>query len=205
MALKFAILASGTGTNARALMEHAAKHPERLKATCVVSDRAEAPVLKVAEELGVPSYMVPAKNEGALLAVLKKHGAEWACLAGYKKLVGKGFLEFFHDPSLGFSRVMNVHPSLLPAYPGLGGYERAFKDGVKLSGVTVHLVDEGLDTGLAILQEAFEREESDSLASFEAKARKIEHKLFCKALDLASRGKIRMAEKDGARFVSVGA
>lgn len=199
----FVILASGAGTNARALVRHAQKKPARLAVKGLISDRAEAPALAMAAELGVPTFIVNHRDEGALLAVLRKLAPDWALLAGYKRLVGPGFLEFFRDAELGFSRVLNVHPSLLPAYPGLGGYERAFADGVKVTGVTVHLVDQGLDTGRAVLQEAFERKEGDTLAEFVARAQKIEHKLYAQALDLAAAGKIRMKETAEGRWVSV--
>ena len=199
--LKFVILASGTGTNARALLQHAQKHGDRLKAVALISDRAEAGALEIAREFQVPSYVVASQNESSLLALLQKHKPDWACLAGYKKLVGQNFLQFFAEKK-DFFRVMNVHPSLLPAYPGLHGYERAYKEGVRITGVTVHLVDAGLDTGKVILQESFEREEEDSLEAFKAKGQKIEHKLFCKALDLAEKGKLRLVEKDGSSFIS---
>jgi phosphoribosylglycinamide formyltransferase-1 len=186
--LPFVILASGAGTNARVLLEHAKKYPERLKACAVICDRSGAPVLDVAASLGVQTVVVSHREEGMMLAQLKKLKPRWALLAGYKRIVGKGFLEFFADE--GFHRVMNVHPSLLPAYTGLNAYDRAFADGVRMSGVTVHLVDAGLDTGLAILQEAFERDDGDDAASFAERGRKIEHKLYPKALDRAAAGKI---------------
>lgn len=201
--MPFVILASGAGTNAKILIEHAQRNPERLSAKAVISDRAEAPVLRIADELGVPTYIVNHREEGAMLALLRKHNPRWAMLCGYKRLVGKGFLDFFHDPALGFSRILNVHPSLLPAYPGLGGYEKAFKDGVKVSGVTVHLVDAGLDTGLPVVQEAFAREESDTLSSFEAKGRSIEHRIFPQALDLAAAGRIRLKKQPGMKWISL--
>lgn len=197
----FVILASGAGSNARVLLEFAKKQEHQ--ALAVISDRAEAPVLKIAEEFSVPSFVIDSRNESSLLAILRRYDPDWACLAGYRKLVGKGFLEFFYSDELGFSKIMNVHPSLLPAYPGLHGYERAYEDGVKISGVTVHLVDAGLDTGKVILQEAFERDESDSLADFEAKGRRLEHKLFPKALELALSGRLSLSKQNGSSFINI--
>lgn len=199
--MPFVILASGAGSNARALLERARSRPELLSPRALVSDRAGAGALAVAEEFGVPAHVVPAKDETALLALLRSSGVEWAMLAGYRRLVGQGFLDFFAGQ--GFHRVLNVHPSLLPAYPGLGGYERAFRDGVKLSGVTVHLVDSGLDTGLPVLQESFAREEGDTAVTFEAKGRKLEKELFPRALELAAEGRINVREREGARWVSL--
>lgn len=195
--LSFVILASGKGTNARVLLEHAKKHPDRFTPKAVISDRSGAPALDMAASLGVETFVVSHREEGMMLALLKRLEPRWALLAGYKRIVGKSFLDFFADEY--FHRVMNVHPSLLPAYPGLHGYEKAFADGVRLSGVTVHLVDGGLDTGPCVLQECFEREDGDDLESFMAKGRKIEHKLFPKALDLAASGKIIV--RKGERWV----
>lgn len=198
-AMPFVILASGEGTNARVLIEHAQKHPEKLHACAVISDRSGAPVLDVAASLGVPTFVISHREEGMMLAQLKKLKPRWALLAGYKRIVGSGFLDFFADE--GFHRVMNVHPSLLPAYPGLHSYDRAFADGVRLSGVTVHLVDAGLDTGPCLLQGAFERTDADDAASFAAKGRRLEHKLYPAALDLAAAGKITL--KPGQRWVEI--
>lgn len=198
--MPFVVLASGAGTNCAVLLEHARKFPQLLQAKAVISDRSGAPALDVAAKLGVETFVVGHREEGPMVALLRKLQPRWACLAGYKRLVGNGFLEFFGDE--GFSRVLNVHPSLLPAYPGLNGYERAFKDGVKVSGVTVHLVDSGLDTGLPVLQESFERLEDDSLSSFMERGREIEHRLFPRALELAAGGNLRLKTENGMRWIS---
>lgn len=199
--MPFVILASGTGTNARVLLEHAKKHPDRLAAKAVISDRSGAPVLDMAASLGVETFVVSHREEGMMLALLKRLQPRWALLAGYKRIVPQTFLDFFADEN--FHRVLNVHPSLLPAYPGLGGYEKAFRDGVRVTGVTVHLVDGGLDTGPCVLQESFEREDGDDLERFTAKGQKLEHKLFPKALDLAAAGRIQVGKGD--RWVRIGA
>ncbi|MGZ3694921.1 MAG: phosphoribosylglycinamide formyltransferase [Bdellovibrionota bacterium] len=202
--MPFVIFASGAGTNARALIEHAKKNPKLLEAKALISDRRGIPALGLAESLGIESHVVSHKDESALITLLERLKPKWALLAGYKRIMGKAFLDYFADDKIGASRVMNVHPSLLPAYPGLGGYERAFNDGVKFAGVTVHFVDSGLDTGPTILQEKFAREEGDTLASFSARAQKIEHRLFCEALDLAAAGEIQVKDSDGIKQVCVG-
>lgn len=200
--LRFVVFASGNGTNARALFAHARQHSHRLEPVGLICDRPAFGAMKAAEEFGVPAHVVNHKDEAALLRLLGELKPTWALLAGYKRLVGPAFLKFFYDEELGFSRVLNVHPSLLPAYPGLGGYERAFSDGVKISGVTVHLVDDGLDTGLPVLQGPIAREEDDTLASFSARGQELEHILYKRALDLASEGKIRIRAGEN-RFVSL--
>jgi phosphoribosylglycinamide formyltransferase-1 len=197
------ILASGTGTNARALLAAAQNAPHLLRCVGLVSDRPGVAALEIAKSFGVESTVIPATEGAKLLEFLRQKEARWACLAGYKRIVPKDFLAFFHDPALGFARVMNVHPSLLPAYPGLHGYRRAFADGVKVAGVTVHLVDGGLDTGHVILQRAFSREEADDEASFTAKGRAIELELFPAALRLAAENRIRLRADSGARWVSL--
>lgn len=200
--LPIVILASGTGTNARVLMEYAKEYPEHLKVVAVISDRPEVGVLAIAKEFGVATYIVDHRSESTLLALMQKLKPSWACLAGYKRKVGQGFLDHFWDASLGFSRIMNIHPSLLPAFPGLNGYKSAFEAGVKVAGVTVHLVDAGLDTGKTILQECFERDDDDTLETFEKKGRKIEHKIYVNAVKLAAAGRVRLVTKNGATFVS---
>lgn len=200
--MPFVILASGAGTNCRVLLEHARNHPDKLVAKAVISDRSGAPALDVAASMGVETFVVNHREESTMLSLLRKLQPRWAFLAGYKRIVGTGFLNYFAGE--GFSRVLNVHPSLLPAYTGLNGYERAFRDGVKMSGVTVHLVDSGLDTGLAVLQECFARREQDSLEDFIARGRELEHRLFPRALDLAAEGKIRLKTEKGLRWISAG-
>jgi len=195
--LPIVILASGNGTNARVLMDYAEENPEKAQVVALISDRSGVPALELAKEFGVQTYVVDYRNESTLLTLLQSKKPSWAFLAGYKRKVGKGFLEFFWDESLGFSRIMNVHPSLLPAFPGLLAYEQAFHAGVKISGVTVHLVDSGIDTGKAILQESFIRDDNDTLESFEKKGKKLEHKLFLSALKLAIAERIQMIHSPG--------
>jgi phosphoribosylglycinamide formyltransferase-1 len=195
--LPFVILASGTGTNARVLIEHAKRFPERFAPKAVISDRSGAPALDMAASLGVETFVVNHREESMMLALLKRLQPRWALLAGYKRIVGKSFLDYFADD--GFHRVLNVHPSLLPAYPGLHGYERAFADGVRVSGVTVHLVGGGLDTGPCVLQEGFQRENGDDLETFMAKGQRIEHALYPRALEMAAAGEIYV--RKGERWV----
>lgn len=201
--MPFVILASGVGTNARALLQKAKEMPELLRPAAVVSDRPQATVLEVAKEFQVPSFVIPHEDESTLLDLLAEKGCHWACLAGYKRIVSQSFLDFFSAGGSKFARVMNVHPSLLPAYPGLHSYKRAFREGVKVSGVTIHLVDSGLDTGLPILQESFSRSDTDSFEDFERKGRALERKLFPMALELAAKNRIRKIEKFGSPWVSL--
>lgn len=182
------ILASGRGSNAKALIEFAQANKELVRVAGVLSDRPNVGALTLAEDYSIPSFVVDATNDTELLATIKKLSPDWACLAGYKRLVSPAFLNYFKDPEGGFFRVLNVHPSLLPAYPGLNGYKRAWQDKLQETGVTVHLVDEGLDTGAPVLQEKFPIYPEDSFTDVEARGLKVEHRLFPKALKMALLG-----------------
>lgn len=189
--IKIVILASGRGSNAKVLMEFARSNPDLVRVVGLISDRDGVGVLALAKSFSVPAFVVDHRKEEELVALLEKLSPNWACLAGYKRKVGARFLRYFADNERGYFRVMNVHPSLLPAYPGLNGYERAWKDKRNETGVTVHLVDEGLDTGAPILQEAFAILPEDSVAEVEARGLSVEHRLFPQALKLAALGQIK--------------
>lgn len=197
----FVVLASGKGSNAEALLSHAKQ--KNYKALALISDRTNVPALDVAKKFGVPSFVFTTAQQEEQTKLLQELTPQWAFLAGYKKMVSKHFLDFFFDKERGYSRVLNVHPSLLPAYPGLKGYERAFRDGVKVTGVTVHLVDAGLDTGLPVLQEAICRNEEESLEDLVSKGQSVEHRLFSTALDLAAENKISIRRDGEALWASI--
>ncbi len=188
MPLQLAILASGRGSNAKAIID--AIKAGTLDATiqCVICNVENAGVLDIAQQAGIPAHCIPHAglkrpvHEAQVLEALSAYEVDYLVLAGYMRLMTPGFLLPFKDD--GFYRVVNIHPSLLPAFPGANGYEDAFHYGVKVSGVTVHLVDEALDNGPIILQEAFPRLETDSLEAFKQRGLAIEHQLYPKALQL---------------------
>lgn len=196
----FVIFASGEGSNAEALIKFAQN--QNYKAVGLVSDR-EAPVVEMAQKMGLLVKVIPHKEEEKLLVALNEMSPTWCFLAGYKRILGEKVLNFFFDKEKKFSKILNIHPSLLPAYPGLDGYRRAFVDGVRISGVTVHLVDSGLDTGLPVIQREFYREESDTLEDFVAKGKSIEHQIFPEALQLAMENKITLKNIHGSRWISL--
>jgi phosphoribosylglycinamide formyltransferase 1 len=198
---RFIILASGRGRNAAALMDYAQRNSHSMQIVGLVSDRLHAQALQEAKQRGIETFVIAAHDESAILHLLERLKPDWALLAGYKKKVGLPFLNFFKAKAENFFRVMNVHPSLLPAFPGLHGYAQAFRAGVKISGVTVHLVDQGIDTGLPILQMPLARLESDTLESFESRGLPLEHELYCRAMQLATEGHIHIkANPDGKGF-----
>lgn len=156
-----------------------------LKATVpvVLSNNADAPALDTAKKFGVQTAGISHRglsreaHEDLLLKQLATYEVDYVVLAGYMRILTSHFLRNFRDPA-GYFRVINIHPSILPAFPGANAYEEAFAYGVRLSGITVHLVDEQVDHGPIIAQESFERLDSDSLETFKSRGLAVEHRLY---------------------------
>ena len=148
----------------------------------VISDQASAPGLEKARERGVETVVVERKgrkreeHDADIISELKARGVELVCLAGYMRLLSPGFVQAFPD------RIVNIHPSLLPAFPGLDAQKQAFEAGVKVTGCTVHYVDELLDHGSVILQRKVERLEDDTIETLSARILEMEHKLYTAAI-----------------------
>jgi phosphoribosylglycinamide formyltransferase-1 len=187
-----AVLASGTGSNLQALLD-TAQGVGGVAIVAVASDRPEAPALERARSAGVPVRAFPASDytggrrerDGAMAGWLEEAGAELVVLAGYMQLLGPEFLGRFRD------RVINVHPALLPAFPGLHAVEQALAYGVKVFGVTVHFVDEGVDSGPVILQRAIELPAATRADEVVAELHRIEHELLPEAVRLIAAGAVR--------------
>lgn len=183
----FAIFASGSGSNAQVLANHAHQNSYPLK--MVFTDKKDAGVIQRLSGLDIPLICIEkdslskAEYEKRILAECDKFEIDWVFLAGYMKILGPTFLNHFYDQDLILHRIINIHPSLLPSFPGADGFGDAFSYGVKMSGITIHFVDNGVDTGPILLQDTFLREESDTLDSFKKKGQEIEHTLYPKALD----------------------
>ncbi len=144
---------------------------------------ADAPGLAKARELGLPALAIPHKEEPSrqaheekVIAALRESGAEWVCLAGYMRLLSPAIVGAFRQ------RILNIHPSLLPAFPGLDAQEQALAHGVKVSGCTVHLVDEGLDSGPIVVQRAVPVLDGDTAAALSARILEAEHQAYPEAL-----------------------
>jgi phosphoribosylglycinamide formyltransferase 1 len=177
------VLLSGRGSNFLAL--HAAAERGELpgQIAVVVSDTPEAPGIVRAGELGLPTARLPrgdfadrAAHEEAILAALAAHGVEWVCLAGFMRLLSPAFLRAFPQ------RVLNIHPSLLPAFPGLHPQRQALEHGVKVSGCTVHFVDEGVDSGPIVNQRTVPVLDGDDEAALAARILVEEHRAYPEAL-----------------------
>ena len=183
MTARLAILLSGRGSNFLALAAAVERGELPAEIVLVAGDRPEAAGLARARELGLPALAVPARNEPSreaqeekLLAALAAAGAEWICLAGYMRLLSPAFVRRYPQ------RILNVHPSLLPAFPGLDAQGQAFAHGVKVTGCTVHLVDEGLDNGPIVVQRAVAVAEHDTRDTLAARILEQEHRAYPEAL-----------------------
>lgn len=192
--IAIAIFASGNGSNAENIIHFAAENPQ-LFVACVITDQPAAGVVQRCERLQTLCYTVPRQHgredqEQRILTLLAKHRIDWICLAGYMRILSAAILAKFYDPLLEVARVINIHPSLLPAFPGKNAYERAFSAGVEQSGATVHFVDEGVDTGPVILQESFPRYVTDTFEQFKNRGLELEYRLYRSALKLIAEQRI---------------
>ena len=196
--LPIAVLVSGTGTNLQALLDTV--HDREAKIVAVASNVASAPALARAEQSGVSTsvfaradYADREARDKALGEWLSERGARLIVLAGYMELLSASFLRRFPGA------VINVHPSLLPAFPGIGAVAQALAYGVQVFGVTVHFVDEGVDTGPVILQRAVElphaREQEEVLSAL----RHLEHALLPEAVRMFARGELAIDPADPRR------
>jgi phosphoribosylglycinamide formyltransferase 1 len=184
------VLASGEGTNLQALLDTV--HGREIEVVAVASDQPASRALQRADHAGVPSRVFLRSDHGeraardaAMADWLAGRGVELIVLAGYMAILDAGFVARFPD------RILNVHPALLPAFPGIRAIERAFDHGVKVFGVTVHLVDEGVDTGPIVLQRAIELPDARTPADVRERLRPIEHELLPQAVALMATGRLR--------------
>ena len=203
--MKVGVLASGAGTNLQAILDRVHGR-DGVEVVAVGSDKPTAQALARAEVAGVATQAFPvdrradphrggpsqdafsdrAVRDEAMAEWLAAQGVELVVLAGYMQLVSPGFLDRFP------LRVINVHPTLLPAFPGIGSVEQAIAYGVKVFGVTVHFVDEGVDSGAIILQRALDLPEATEAEAVRAALRPIEHDLLCEAVRLIARDAVRI-------------
>ncbi|HWS71369.1 MAG TPA: phosphoribosylglycinamide formyltransferase [Thermoanaerobaculia bacterium] len=187
--MRLAILLSGRGSNFLAIHEAIARGELAAEIVAVLSNRPDAPGLARARELGYASHAVNhrafanrAAHESEVLAVLAAANPDLVVLAGYMRLLGPQFLDAYRD------RIVNIHPSLLPAFPGVDAQAQAIAHGVKISGCTVHLVDEGLDAGPIVVQRAVPVLENDDASALAARILVEEHAAYVEALAKLARG-----------------
>jgi phosphoribosylglycinamide formyltransferase-1 len=198
---RLGVLISGTGTNLQALIDAARGGALGGEIVAVVSNVESAPGLDRARRAGIPAVFRDHRGrhredyDRELEAILKEHRVGLVCLAGYMRLLSAHFIRAFPR------RILNVHPSLLPAFPGLDAQRQAWEHGVKVSGATVHLVDEGLDSGPIVLQEAVPVLDADSVETLSARILEAEHRLYPRAVRLVLDG---LYSIDGRRVVTGG-
>jgi len=195
-----AVLASGTGSNLQALLDRVHGR-DGIEVVCVGSNNADARALERARAKGIQTSIFPAgeyedraARDAAMGDWLEGHGVRLVVLAGFMEILSGGFIERFRG------RIVNVHPSLLPAFPGIRSIEQALEYGVRVTGVTVHFVDEGMDSGPIILQEAFELPYHRDIEAVETRVHEIEHELLPRAVRLIAAGRVQV---DG-RIVWIG-
>ncbi len=180
---RVAVLLSGRGSNYAALQEAVSHDELPADIVLVVSNRRRAGGLEIARNYGVETAVIPKRaqttreqHEQEILQALESAGVEWVCLAGYMRLLSPRFVAAYPE------RVLNIHPSLLPAFPGLHVHQQALDHGVRVSGCTVHLVDDGLDSGPIVVQRAVAVHDDDDADSLAARILEQEHQAYPEAL-----------------------
>jgi phosphoribosylglycinamide formyltransferase 1 len=188
------ILLSGRGSNFVAIADSidAGRIPDA-RIAVVISNKPDAPGIATARERGLKALVIPSKgkpreeHDREVVAALKDNGVELICLAGYMRLLSPWFVQQFPQ------RILNIHPSLLPAFPGLEAQEQAFAYGVKVSGCTVHFVDEELDHGAIIVQKAVQVLDNDDEHTLAARILEQEHIAYTEAIRIVLSGKFEVA------------
>ena len=200
--MKIGILISGRGSNMVAIVEavQSGQIPDS-KVVVVICDRSSADGIQKAIDRNIETVVVTRRaktrtreeHDSEMIAELKKRGVELVCLAGYMRLLSKIFVRTFPN------QILNIHPSLLPAFPGLEAQQQAIDYGVKISGCTVHFVDEHLDHGAIILQKAVPVKDDDTAETLSERILEDEHTLYIKAIKQLVTGKV---EIDGRRVIA---
>jgi phosphoribosylglycinamide formyltransferase-1 len=192
MSRRLGILLSGRGSNFVAIADAIAAGKLDAEIAVVISNKPDAPGLKIARERGIDTAAYSPKGaprdqfDDALIAELERHRVDLVCLAGYMRVLSSGFVRHFPN------RILNIHPSLLPSFPGLDVQQAAIDHGAKFSGCTVHFVDEGLDSGPIVKQAVVPVLDSDDAHTLAARILKEEHRIYSEAIALVLSGNIRI-------------
>jgi phosphoribosylglycinamide formyltransferase-1 len=191
---RIAVFASGSGTNLQNLIDHARRDAlGGARIVLVVSDRPESKAVERARRAGIPvlaadprTYASKSAYEAEILSRLREHRVDWIVLAGYMRLLGPTLLQPYEG------RIINIHPSLLPLFPGKDAIRQALEAGVKYTGVTVHFVDEGMDTGPVIRQQSVWLDPGDTYETLAQKVHQVEYRLLPEVVRWLVEGKIRL-------------
>jgi phosphoribosylglycinamide formyltransferase-1 len=190
---RLGILISGRGSNMEAIAENIAQGKLSAEIVVVISNRPDAPGLEIAHRRGIEALPIPSKGldrtvyDQMLIDALQKHSVDLVCLAGYMRMLSSAFIRAFPN------RILNIHPSLLPAFPGLDAQHQALEHGVRLSGCTVHFVDEYLDAGPIILQAPVPVLDDDTVDTLSARILREEHRIYSEALTIVLEGRYTLA------------
>ena len=192
---RLGILLSGRGSNFEAIAENIRQGRLRAEIAAVISNRAEARGIEIARERGLQPMVLPSNGvgreeyDGRVVSELQKRGVELVCLAGFMRLLTPVFCRAFP------LRALNIHPSLLPAFPGLDAQKQALEHGAKISGCTVHFVDEGLDSGPIVLQAAVPVLDEDTEQTLAARILVEEHRIYSEAIGIILSGRWRLDQR----------
>ncbi|HEU4415646.1 MAG TPA: phosphoribosylglycinamide formyltransferase [Candidatus Angelobacter sp.] len=196
---KIGILLSGRGSNFEAIVDSIKSGRLQAEIAIVISNRSDAPGLESARRRGLNAKLIPSKgrvreeHDAEVVAALKQAGVDLICLAGYMRLLSADFVRAFPN------QIVNIHPSLLPAFPGMDAQKQALEYGVKVTGCTVHFVDEHLDHGPIILQKTVPVLEGDDVAALSARILEQEHAAYSEAIALVLSGEMEVRERRVAR------
>jgi phosphoribosylglycinamide formyltransferase-1 len=197
---RLGILLSGRGSNFLAIAESIRQqHLRGAEIAVVLSNKEDAPGLEAARKLSLPTFAVPSKgrtraeHDVEMIARLRQHQVDLVCLAGYMRIISPAFVAAFPN------RILNVHPSLLPAFPGLDAQKQAFEYGAKVAGCTVHFVDEAVDHGVIILQRVVPVNEDDTAATLSARILEQEHLAYPEAIGRVLSGEFHIQSRHYTR------
>ena len=197
---RLGIVLSGRGSNFEAIAEQIGQGQLAAEIAVVVANRADAPGVDAARRRGLVAVVLPSRGverseyDRSLIAVLQAYNVEWVILAGYMRILTAEFIRAFPE------RILNIHPSLLPAFPGLDAQHQALAYGVKVTGCTVHFVDEHLDHGPIVMQATVSVEDADTVETVAARILREEHRIYSEALRLLLTGAWRI---EGRKVVRV--
>ena len=191
--MKFAVFVSGNGSNLQAIIDAVKSGDIKAELALVFSDRRTAYALKRATEAGIKTlslvrkdYATPQSYERDIVISLKEEGIDFIVFAGFMKVLSSFFIKIYPNG------ILNVHPSLLPAFKGARGIKDTFTYGTKVAGVTIHFVDDKMDHGPIILQQAFRVDKKETFKSLEARIHKVEHQIYPKAIALFVDGRLKI-------------
>jgi phosphoribosylglycinamide formyltransferase-1 len=190
---RIGVLISGRGSNMKSIIDACAKKKIKAQVVLVISNKEDAPGLEIARKAGIETVVISHKQypnredyDAEVVESLRRHEIDLVCLAGFMRLLSPVFVRAYP------MKIMNIHPALLPAFPGLHAQKQAVEYGAKLTGCTVHFVDEGLDSGPVILQKAIEVQATDTEESLSERLLPLEHSCYVEAVRLFFENRIKV-------------